>query len=159
MAILNNCFYSFKCETAFQIRHLSSRANSLSEKWGSIPVLLAGDFNTTPQVEILHGNFIDPPSIGIPSFLDILLANDRVPYTSSCQHQRCASPHYSDLCANDVKYYSLSCITSYVIFQVLLLFEMNLNLICSWISCLMTEGNYLAKEAATLLKFLVKSRT
>ncbi|XP_068471249.1 carbon catabolite repressor protein 4 homolog 3 isoform X2 [Phaseolus vulgaris] len=32
-----------------QIRFLSSRAQYLSEKWGNIPVVLAGDFNSTPQ--------------------------------------------------------------------------------------------------------------
>ncbi|RDX80567.1 Carbon catabolite repressor protein 4-like 3 [Mucuna pruriens] len=33
-----------------QIRFLSSRAQNLSEKWGNAPVVLAGDFNSTPQV-------------------------------------------------------------------------------------------------------------
>jgi len=33
-----------------QIRFLSSRAQYLSEKWGNTPVVLAGDFNSTPQV-------------------------------------------------------------------------------------------------------------
>ncbi|KAK7398928.1 hypothetical protein VNO78_10102 [Psophocarpus tetragonolobus] len=32
-----------------QIRFLSSRAQYLSEKWGNTPVVLAGDFNSTPQ--------------------------------------------------------------------------------------------------------------
>ncbi|XP_047159568.1 carbon catabolite repressor protein 4 homolog 3-like isoform X2 [Vigna umbellata] len=32
-----------------QIRFLSSRAHYLSEKWGNTPVVLAGDFNSTPQ--------------------------------------------------------------------------------------------------------------
>ncbi|KAK7358299.1 hypothetical protein VNO77_00226 [Canavalia gladiata] len=32
-----------------QIRFLSSRAQILSEKWGNTPVVLAGDFNSTPQ--------------------------------------------------------------------------------------------------------------
>ncbi|OVA05024.1 Endonuclease/exonuclease/phosphatase [Macleaya cordata] len=32
-----------------QIRLLLSRAHTLSEKWGTIPVVLAGDFNSTPQ--------------------------------------------------------------------------------------------------------------
>ncbi|KAL6319526.1 hypothetical protein AAG906_014202 [Vitis piasezkii] len=32
-----------------QIRFLSSRAHILSEKWGNVPVVLAGDFNSTPQ--------------------------------------------------------------------------------------------------------------
>ncbi|XP_059645153.1 carbon catabolite repressor protein 4 homolog 3 isoform X3 [Cornus florida] len=32
-----------------QLRYLLSRAHILSEKWGNIPVVLAGDFNTTPQ--------------------------------------------------------------------------------------------------------------
>ncbi|KAJ1437936.1 Endonuclease/exonuclease/phosphatase [Sesbania bispinosa] len=32
-----------------QIRFLSSRAQTLSEKWGNAPVVLAGDFNSTPQ--------------------------------------------------------------------------------------------------------------
>ncbi|XAR69960.1 Poly(A)-specific ribonuclease [Bertholletia excelsa] len=35
-----------------QIRYLSSKAHILSEKWGNIPVVLAGDFNTTPQSAI-----------------------------------------------------------------------------------------------------------
>ncbi|CAN1157397.1 Carbon catabolite repressor protein 4 homolog 3 [Linum perenne] len=38
-----------------QIRYLSSRAQILSEKWGNIPVILTGDFNSTPQLNIkLH---------------------------------------------------------------------------------------------------------
>ncbi|CAN1157402.1 Carbon catabolite repressor protein 4 homolog 3 [Linum perenne] len=38
-----------------QIRYLSSRAQTLSEKWGNIPVILTGDFNSTPQLNIkLH---------------------------------------------------------------------------------------------------------
>ncbi|CAL0313849.1 unnamed protein product [Lupinus luteus] len=32
-----------------QIRFLLSRAGALSEKWGSAPIVLAGDFNITPQ--------------------------------------------------------------------------------------------------------------
>ncbi|XP_057422298.1 carbon catabolite repressor protein 4 homolog 3 [Lotus japonicus] len=32
-----------------QIRFLLSRAHTLSEKWGNAPVVLAGDFNCTPQ--------------------------------------------------------------------------------------------------------------
>ncbi|AET05304.1 putative poly(A)-specific ribonuclease [Medicago truncatula] len=32
-----------------QIRFLSSKAQSLSEKWGNAPVILAGDFNSTPE--------------------------------------------------------------------------------------------------------------
>jgi len=35
-----------------QIRFLSSKAQSLSEKWGNAPVILAGDFNSTPEVNI-----------------------------------------------------------------------------------------------------------
>ncbi|CAN1157394.1 Carbon catabolite repressor protein 4 homolog 3 [Linum perenne] len=35
-----------------QIRYLSSRAQILSEKWGNIPVILTGDFNSTPQSAI-----------------------------------------------------------------------------------------------------------
>ncbi|PON47874.1 Endonuclease/exonuclease/phosphatase [Parasponia andersonii] len=35
-----------------QIRFLSSRAHVLSEKWGNAPVLLTGDFNSTPQSAI-----------------------------------------------------------------------------------------------------------
>ncbi|KAK9277979.1 hypothetical protein L1049_027536 [Liquidambar formosana] len=34
------------------IRFLSSRAHILSEKWGNVPVVLAGDFNFTPQSAI-----------------------------------------------------------------------------------------------------------
>jgi len=29
---------------------LLSTAHALSEKWGGIPVVLAGDFNSTPEV-------------------------------------------------------------------------------------------------------------
>lgn len=32
-----------------QIRSLLSRAQTLSEKWGNVPVVLVGDFNSTPQ--------------------------------------------------------------------------------------------------------------
>ncbi|CAN1793437.1 Carbon catabolite repressor protein 4 homolog 3 [Linum perenne] len=35
-----------------QIRYLSSRAQTLSEKWGNVPVILTGDFNSTPQSAI-----------------------------------------------------------------------------------------------------------
>ncbi|WOG93764.1 hypothetical protein DCAR_0313051 [Daucus carota subsp. sativus] len=35
-----------------QIRLLSSKAHDLSKKWGNIPVVLAGDYNSTPQSEI-----------------------------------------------------------------------------------------------------------
>lgn len=35
-----------------QIRLLSSKAHALSKKWGNIPVVLAGDYNSTPQSEI-----------------------------------------------------------------------------------------------------------
>ncbi|RWR74972.1 carbon catabolite repressor protein 4 3 [Cinnamomum micranthum f. kanehirae] len=35
-----------------QIRLLLQKAHALSEKWGSIPVVLAGDFNSTPQSAI-----------------------------------------------------------------------------------------------------------
>ncbi|CAI0470357.1 unnamed protein product [Linum tenue] len=38
-----------------QIRFLSSRAQYLSEKWGNVPVILTGDFNSTPQLNVkLH---------------------------------------------------------------------------------------------------------
>lgn len=50
----------------FQIRHLSSRAHILSEKWGSIPVLLAGDFNTTPQSAIYK--FLSMSKLDIMSY-------------------------------------------------------------------------------------------
>uniref|UniRef100_A0A7N0VH81 Endonuclease/exonuclease/phosphatase domain-containing protein n=1 Tax=Kalanchoe fedtschenkoi TaxID=63787 RepID=A0A7N0VH81_KALFE len=35
-----------------QVRFLSSKAHSLSEKWGNVPVVLAGDFNCTPNSPI-----------------------------------------------------------------------------------------------------------
>ncbi|KAJ4825121.1 hypothetical protein Tsubulata_136953 [Turnera subulata] len=35
-----------------QLRFLLSRAHILSEKWGNIPVILAGDFNSTPRSAI-----------------------------------------------------------------------------------------------------------
>lgn len=35
-----------------QIRLLLSKAHTLSKKWGNIPVVLAGDFNSTPQSAI-----------------------------------------------------------------------------------------------------------
>ncbi|XP_042502965.1 LOW QUALITY PROTEIN: carbon catabolite repressor protein 4 homolog 3-like [Macadamia integrifolia] len=35
-----------------QIRLLLSRANSLSGKWGNVPIVIAGDFNSTPQSAI-----------------------------------------------------------------------------------------------------------
>eukprot|EP00268_Persea_americana_P049650 TRINITY_DN5336_c0_g1_i9.p1 TRINITY_DN5336_c0_g1~~TRINITY_DN5336_c0_g1_i9.p1 ORF type:complete len:296 (+),score=52.56 TRINITY_DN5336_c0_g1_i9:790-1677(+) len=35
-----------------QIRLLLEKAHALSEKWGTIPVVLAGDFNSTPQSAI-----------------------------------------------------------------------------------------------------------
>ncbi|XP_061344965.1 carbon catabolite repressor protein 4 homolog 3-like isoform X3 [Gastrolobium bilobum] len=36
-----------------QIRFLLSRAQILSEKWGNTPVVLAGDFNSTPELNIM----------------------------------------------------------------------------------------------------------
>lgn len=33
-----------------QIRSLASRAHLLSKKWGNAPVVLAGDYNSTPKV-------------------------------------------------------------------------------------------------------------
>lgn len=36
-----------------QIRFLASRAHLLSKKWGGAPVVLAGDYNSTPQVSKL----------------------------------------------------------------------------------------------------------
>ncbi|KAH9778570.1 Carbon catabolite repressor protein 4 [Citrus sinensis] len=38
--------------SAFEICFLSSRARIVAEKWGNIPVVLAGDFNITPQLNI-----------------------------------------------------------------------------------------------------------
>ncbi|KAH9722595.1 Carbon catabolite repressor protein 4 [Citrus sinensis] len=38
--------------SAFEICFLSSRAQIVAEKWGNIPVVLAGDFNITPQLNI-----------------------------------------------------------------------------------------------------------
>lgn len=35
-----------------QIRFLSSMAHILSEKWGHVPIVLAGDYNSTPQSPI-----------------------------------------------------------------------------------------------------------
>lgn len=35
-----------------QIRTLSSKAHILSKKWGNVPVILAGDYNSTPQSAI-----------------------------------------------------------------------------------------------------------
>ncbi|XP_010265225.1 PREDICTED: carbon catabolite repressor protein 4 homolog 3 isoform X2 [Nelumbo nucifera] len=35
--------------SVFEIRLLLQRAHALSEKWGNIPVVLVGDFNSTPQ--------------------------------------------------------------------------------------------------------------
>ncbi|KAF9592025.1 hypothetical protein IFM89_011608 [Coptis chinensis] len=35
--------------SVFEIRLLLSRAHALAEKWGSVPIVLAGDFNSTPQ--------------------------------------------------------------------------------------------------------------
>uniref|UniRef100_A0A0D9WP34 Endonuclease/exonuclease/phosphatase domain-containing protein n=1 Tax=Leersia perrieri TaxID=77586 RepID=A0A0D9WP34_9ORYZ len=38
-----------------QIRMLLENANAIAEKWGGIPIVLAGDFNTTPDLDIsLH---------------------------------------------------------------------------------------------------------
>lgn len=33
-----------------QIRMLLEKANALAEKWNGIPIVLAGDFNSTPDV-------------------------------------------------------------------------------------------------------------
>ncbi|OWM90314.1 hypothetical protein CDL15_Pgr014616 [Punica granatum] len=55
--------------SVFEIRFLSSRAHSLAKKWGNIPILLSGDFNTTPQSAIYE--FLSK------SQLDILLHDRR----------------------------------------------------------------------------------
>ncbi|KAL2342504.1 hypothetical protein Fmac_003789 [Flemingia macrophylla] len=39
--------------SVFEIRFLSSRAQYLSGKWGKTPIVLAGDFNSTPQLNIM----------------------------------------------------------------------------------------------------------
>ncbi|PKI70385.1 hypothetical protein CRG98_009265 [Punica granatum] len=54
---------------SYKIRFLSSRAHSLAKKWGNIPILLSGDFNTTPQSAIYE--FLSK------SQLDILLHDRR----------------------------------------------------------------------------------
>ncbi|XP_050239007.1 carbon catabolite repressor protein 4 homolog 3 isoform X2 [Mercurialis annua] len=36
-----------------QIRNLLSRAQILAEKWGDVPVILAGDFNSTPKLDVM----------------------------------------------------------------------------------------------------------
>ncbi|XP_065860698.1 carbon catabolite repressor protein 4 homolog 3 isoform X2 [Euphorbia lathyris] len=46
-----------------QIRFLLSRAQILVEKWGDIPVILAGDFNSTPQSAIYK--FLDSSELNI----------------------------------------------------------------------------------------------
>ncbi|WCJ21995.1 CCR4-Not complex 3'-5'-exoribonuclease subunit Ccr4 [Euphorbia peplus] len=46
-----------------QIRFLLSRAQTLVEKWGDIPVILAGDFNSTPQSAIYK--FLDSSELNI----------------------------------------------------------------------------------------------
>jgi endonuclease/exonuclease/phosphatase family metal-dependent hydrolase len=35
---------------SLQIRLLLEKANSLAEKWDEVPIVLAGDFNSTPDV-------------------------------------------------------------------------------------------------------------
>jgi endonuclease/exonuclease/phosphatase family metal-dependent hydrolase len=36
--------------SSLQIRLLAEKANALAEKWDKIPIVLAGDFNSTPDV-------------------------------------------------------------------------------------------------------------
>lgn len=35
---------------SLKVRHLLEQAYSLSQEWGGIPVVVAGDFNSVPQV-------------------------------------------------------------------------------------------------------------
>ncbi|KAL5544721.1 hypothetical protein UlMin_008505 [Ulmus minor] len=49
-----------------QIRFLSSRSQTLSQKWGNAPVILAGDFNSTPQSAIY--NFLSSSELNIMSY-------------------------------------------------------------------------------------------
>lgn len=49
-----------------QIRFLSSRAHLLSKKWGGVPVVLAGDFNITPQSAIYK--FLSTSELDIMSY-------------------------------------------------------------------------------------------
>ncbi|CAM8933933.1 unnamed protein product [Rhodiola kirilowii] len=46
-----------------QIRLLSSKAHALSEKWGNVPVVLAGDFNITPNSAIY--NFLSTSKLNV----------------------------------------------------------------------------------------------
>lgn len=79
---------------SFQICLLSSRAQLISEKWGNVPVVLAGDFNCTPQVCIWdpflpnRWNFQGIMLLTVIKFIFYLLFIGRVQFTSSYHHQR-----------------------------------------------------------------------
>ncbi|XVF09649.1 hypothetical protein REPUB_Repub07fG0112700 [Reevesia pubescens] len=49
-----------------QIRFLSSRAHILSDRWGKVPVVLGGDFNSTPQSPIYE--FLSTSELNIKSY-------------------------------------------------------------------------------------------
>uniref|UniRef100_A0A0A9C102 Endonuclease/exonuclease/phosphatase domain-containing protein n=1 Tax=Arundo donax TaxID=35708 RepID=A0A0A9C102_ARUDO len=57
-----------------QIRMLLERANALAEKWDEIPVVLAGDFNSTPDV-CFAGDFNSTPDSAIYKFLSTMKLN------------------------------------------------------------------------------------
>ncbi|KAK6921134.1 Endonuclease/exonuclease/phosphatase [Dillenia turbinata] len=54
------------CGIVETIRYLSSRAHRLSERWGNIPVVLTGDFNSTPQSAIYK--FLSSSKLNIMSY-------------------------------------------------------------------------------------------
>lgn len=143
-----------------QIRTLSSKAHILSKKWGNVPVILAGDYNSTPQVWNLKLYEY------LSSFSNVCVCNnkfsfvpalDRVQYMSFCHHLRQV---YCDL---PIKNFSSQAINEYChmlksncIFHALgasLTFRCGF-LICSWRSRCMTEKSCLVKEVVIPLKFL-----
>ena len=46
------------CETMMQMRLFLEKAHKLSQEWGCIPVVLAGDLNSMPQVIDVTINWI-----------------------------------------------------------------------------------------------------
>lgn len=81
--------------SGFQIRFLLSTVHELSGKWGGAPVVLAGDFNSTPQVWYSNVlNYIPHFSVQsttVDKIIMYFLLVNRVQFTSSCHHLRSVS--------------------------------------------------------------------
>lgn len=75
-----------------QVRILLSKAHALSEKWGGIPVVLAGDFNSTPQSAIYE--FLSNSKLNIT-------ARDRRGLSGQVEFSQYGIPRFLNYCWSD----------------------------------------------------------